>query len=178
MKSEHTAAAARQAVENPVRCAVLTVSDSRTEETDAGGRRVREILAEHAHQVIERAIVKDEAVAIDDRLRAWIRREDIDAIVTTGGTGIARRDTTIDVVRRLLSVELEGFGELFRMLSWEQVGPSAMLSRAAGGLAFAGEDSPRGVFVFALPGSVNAVETAMNRLIAPELAHLVWERKR
>jgi molybdenum cofactor biosynthesis protein B len=178
MQSQHTAAAARQAIRNPVRCAVLTVSDTRTEETDAGGRRVREVLAEHSHQVIDRAIVKDEAVAIDQHLRAWIHREDIDAIVTTGGTGIARRDTTIDVVRRLLAVELDGFGELFRMLSWEQVGSSAMLSRAVGGLAFPSAESSRGVFVFALPGSVNAVETAMTRLIAPELAHLVWERTR
>jgi molybdenum cofactor biosynthesis protein B len=104
-------------------------------------------------------------------LRQWLEGEDIDAIFTTGGTGIARRDTTVEVVSRLLDKPLEGFGELFRMLSWDQVGPAAMLSRAVAGLA--GE-----TLIFAMPGSTAAVDLAMSKLIVPELPHLIWERRR
>lgn len=99
------------------------------------------------------------------------------AVLTTGGTGIAKRDTTIEVVRSLISAELPGFGELFRMLSWEEVGPAAMLSRAVAGLAAVAANSD-GALIFAMPGSPNAVRLAMTRLIIPELPHLVWERAR
>jgi hypothetical protein len=102
----------------------------------------------------------------------------IDAIISTGGTGIARRDSTIDVVRSMLTHELDGFGELFRMLSYEQVGPAAMLSRAVGGLVMRDPAHGGDTFLFAVPGSVNAVETAVSKLIAPQLAHLVWERRK
>ncbi len=154
-----------------VRCGVLTVSDSRTEATDRGGPCVAKLLGDAGHEIVERAIVADEADALRARLQAWIADERIEAIVTTGGTGISSRDVTVDVVRDLLSSELEGFGELFRMLSWQQVGAAAMLSRALGGLA--GD-----TLVFALPGSVKAVELAVRELIAPQLSHLVWHRQR
>ncbi len=117
---------------------------------------------------------------IKSQLDAWLQQGDgggagggavLDLIVTTGGTGISSRDTTIEVVERLLDKKLEGFGELFRMLSWDEVGAAAMLSRAVAGLA---GDS----LIFSLPGSTNAVKLAMTKLILPELAHLIWERAR
>ncbi len=154
-----------------VTCAVLTVSDTRTPETDKGGAIIKEQLAAAGHVVKHYAIVKDEPWQIDAQLRLWLTDKEVQAIISTGGTGIAKRDTTIEVVERLLSRKLDGFGELFRMLSWEQVGSSAMLSRATGGLA----DE---TLIFALPGSTAAVELGMTKLIAPELSHLVWERRR
>src|SRR5687768_2477618 len=115
--SSHQKEAQKQARERPVRCAVLTVSDTRTLENDVGGPLIEQHLKKAGHQSIERAIVRDEVEAIEAQLRAWLSNSSIDAILITGGTGISQRDTTIEVVRRLLTVELEGFGELFRMLS-------------------------------------------------------------
>jgi molybdenum cofactor biosynthesis protein B len=152
-------------------CAILTISDTRTEADDGGGKAIRAALEAAGHRVAAYAIVKDEPAAIDAQLRQWLARPEVHVILCTGGTGIARRDTTIEVVERLLDKKLDGFGELFRMLSWGQVGAAAMLSRATAGLA--GE-----TLVFAMPGSVNAVTLAMEKLIAPELSHLVWERRR
>lgn len=161
------AASGRSAV-----CAVLTISDTRTVETDKGGRIIREALEAAGHRVADYAIVKDEPSQIESQLRRWLdRAEQLDAVLTTGGTGIAGRDTTIEVVQRMLDKTLDGFGELFRMLSWDEVGPAAMLSRAVAGLA--GE-----TLIFAMPGSTNAVKLAMEKLIVPELPHLVWERSR
>lgn len=156
------------------RCAVLTISDTRTKDTDKGGRVIIDALEAAGHAIVDYRIVKDEAEDIEPQLRAWLtpgNGETIDAILTTGGTGIARRDTTVEVVGRLLDKPLEGFGELFRMLSWDQVGPAAMLSRAVAGLA--GE-----TLIFTMPGSTAAVDLAMSRLIVPELPHLIWERRR
>ena len=152
-------------------CAVLTVSDTRTTETDQGGRIILDALQAAGHRVNAYAIVKDEPEQIAAQLAVWLQQPGLDAVFLTGGTGIASRDTTIEVVRRLFDKELEGFGELFRMLSWEEVGPAAMLSRAAAGLAAE-------VLIFAMPGSTNAVKLAMDKLIVPELPHLIWERKR
>ena len=123
--------------------------------------------------------MRDEPAEIDVAIRGWLDDPGIHAILITGGTGISPRDTTIEVVRRFLDVELEGFGELFRMLSFEQVQASAMMSRAVAGLVKAKSGiAADGTFIFAMPGSPNAVETAMGQLIAPQLAHLVWERRR
>lgn len=161
-------------------CAVTTVSDTRTFETDSGGALIRQCLEEAGHSIGDYRIVADEPEQIGTHLRTLLRGpqstlhepiSDYDVIITTGGTGIARRDTTVEVVRELLDKELEGFGELFRMLSHQQVGPAAMLSRAVAGLA----DQ---VLIFTLPGSTNAVRLAMEELIIPELPHLVWERAR
>lgn len=137
-----------------------------------------DFLSQAGHETAARAIVPDEPRRIAQSLEAWLSDGGIQAVITTGGTGIARRDTTIEVVRRLLTVELEGFGELFRMLSWEQVRGAAMLSRAVGGLVIRPADQGGETLIFAIPGSPNAVETAMANLIAPQLAHLVWERRR
>jgi len=165
---EHRKAAAGRAA----RCAVLTISDTRTAETDKGGRTIIDALEAAGHGVGHYGIVPDDPRKIDGKLRAWLDEADaVDAIFTTGGTGIASRDTTIEVVDRLIDKKLDGFGELFRMLSFDEVGPAAMLSRAIGGLA--GE-----TLVFAMPGSTNAVKLAMDKLLVPELPHLVWERSR
>lgn len=152
-------------------CAVLTISDSRTPETDTGGDRIVHELETTGHRVVVRKLVPDEPDAIDGVLRAWCEDPAVQVILTTGGTGISRRDTTYEVVSRLLDKTLDGFGELFRMLSWHEVGAAAMLSRAIAGLS--GE-----TLVFTMPGSTNAVTLAMRKLIVPELRHLLWERSR
>lgn len=165
-----TAEHRQQAQQRKARCAVLTISDTRTIQTDSGGALVRRLLTIAGHEIAASAIVKDEPTQIDSQLRHWLADPTIHIICCTGGTGIARRDTTIEVVHRLIDKPLPGFGELFRMLSWEKVGAAAMLSRAVAGLA--GE-----TFLFAMPGSTDAVELAMTQLIVPELSHLVWERR-
>ncbi len=163
----HTAAARGEQAHS----ALLTISDSRTSETDTGGELIANALAEAGHTVAARALVPDEAEQIEARLEAWLEPGNFQLIITTGGTGISTRDTTIEVVKGLLDKRLDGFGELFRMLSYQEIGSAAMLSRAVAGLA--GE-----TFLFALPGSPNAVRLAMEKLILPEIRHLVWERKR
>jgi molybdenum cofactor biosynthesis protein B len=178
MSASHEDLAAEMVRRQPVRCAVLTVSDTRTAETDEGGPLVVRMLEQAGCQVVSRAIVKDEPSAIAAQLEKWLADCGIDAILTTGGTGIAKRDTTIEVVRRLLTHELEGFGELFRLLSYQQVKAAAMLSRAVGGLVACDPQRSGDTFLFAMPGSLNAIETAMTNLICPQLAHLVWERRK
>ncbi|HZN59263.1 MAG TPA: molybdenum cofactor biosynthesis protein B [Planctomycetota bacterium] len=150
-----------------LRCAVVTVSDTRTLETDESGLEMAQKLSAAGHEVVERTIVPDEPARIALVLRHWLAA-DVDAVLLNGGTGIAARDGTVEVVRSFLDRELEGFGELFRMLSYEQVGAAAMLSRALGGVS-------RGKAVFALPGSRRAVELGMEKLVVPELRHVVFE---
>ncbi|MFO0874692.1 MAG: MogA/MoaB family molybdenum cofactor biosynthesis protein [Phycisphaerales bacterium] len=174
----HAAAAAELARREPVRCAVLTISDTRTIENDDSGATIVQLLEQGHHRVVDRGLVRDDPPTIRATLEEWIDDPRVQAILTTGGTGIARRDGTVDVVRALLTAELEGFGELFRVLSYERVGAAAMLSRAVGGIVVRGAGTDDATFVFAMPGSVDAVTTAMERLIVPELAHLVWERRR
>ncbi|MFO3720002.1 molybdenum cofactor biosynthesis protein B [Staphylococcus felis] len=153
-----------------IRCAVLTVSDTRTKETDKGGQLVQHLLGT-INTTIEPShyrIVKDDQVEIQTVLEEWLAK-DIDVVITTGGTGIAPRDVTIEVVKPLLTKEIEGFGELFRYLSYvEDVGTRALLSRAVGGTI----DRK---LIFCLPGSTGAVKLGLNKLILPELNHLVYE---
>ena len=165
--TEHRARAKGRSVP----CAVLTVSDTRTRADDKSGAVIVDALQAAGHDVKACAIVKDEADQIERQLRAWVADPGIEVVCSTGGTGISSRDTTIEVVERLLSKRLDGFGELFRMLSWDEVRAAAMISRAVAGLA--GE-----TFIFAMPGSSNAVKLGMTNLIIPELGHLVWERRR
>jgi len=176
--SLHLEEAARLAHKRPVSCAVLTVSDTRTPETDKGGPLIQRLLADAGHRTVAWAIVPDDPEKIRSQIEQWLADPAVHAILITGGTGIARRDTTIEVVRSLLTAELEGFGELFRMLSYEQVRAAAMMSRATGGIASRSSDTGGDTIVFAMPGSTAAVELAMTKLIAPQLAHLVWERSR
>jgi molybdenum cofactor biosynthesis protein B len=153
------------------RCGVVTLSDTRTEATDKSGRRIRELLEAEGHRVAHYQIVPDEPAALEPVLAALLARDDVDAVLTNGGTGVSRRDQTVGVVERLVEQALPGFGELFRMLSWEQVGSGAMLSRAVGGIA-------NGKLVFAMPGSTAAVELAMTKLILPEVRHLLRELRK
>jgi molybdenum cofactor biosynthesis protein B len=150
---------------------VLTISDTRTEATDTGGALVIEKVEAAGHVVVERAIVRDEPERIRAALTAWRDRGDVDAALLTGGTGISARDRTFEAVTGLLTSALPGYGELFRMLSFQEVGAAAMLSRAVGGLAGR-------LVVLTMPGSRGAVRLAMVRLIVPELPHLVREARR
>jgi molybdenum cofactor biosynthesis protein B len=154
-----------------VRCYVLTISDTRTPETDTSGRAIAELLEAAGHEVSGRSIVKDDPDAIRSAIATQLDDSAAQVIITTGGTGITSRDSTYEVVCNLLDKRLEGFGELFRMLSYQEIGPSAMLSRACAGTA-------QGKIVVSLPGSQNAVRLGMSKLILPELGHLVRELSR
>lgn len=154
-----------------VRCAVVTVSDTRTLETDRGGQLIVEMLTAGGHQVAAREIVPDEPRSIEPLLRKLADPTTTDAILVTGGTGISDRDQTFETVSRLLDKTLPGYGELFRMLSYEDIGPAAMLSRAIGGVL-------NKVVVLTMPGSTAAVRLAMEKLIVPEVGHLVYEARK
>ena len=157
------------------RCAVLTLSDTRTTETDKSGRRIRELLEGDGHAVAHYRVIPDEPQILTNELDALLARADVDAVLTNGGTGIGRRDQTIGVIERAIRQPLPGFGELFRMLSWEQIGSGAMLSRAAGGIA---QGTAGSKLLFAMPGSTAAVELAMTKLILPEIRHLLAELRK
>jgi molybdenum cofactor biosynthesis protein B len=154
-----------------VRCAVVTVSDTRTLATDSGGQTIVDLLADSGHQVIERRIIRDEPEPMTELLIALRDRADVDAVLLTGGTGLGRRDQTVETVTPLLEKTLPGYGELFRMLSYQEIGAAAMLSRAVGGLFGR-------TVLLTMPGSQAAVRLAMERLILPELGHLVREATR
>lgn len=152
----------------PVRCAVLTISDTRTTATDTSGRAIRDLLDAAGHEVAEHRIVGDEPADISLAIAAWAARGDIRLIITTGGTGIAKRDSSVEAITALFSTDLPGFGELFRMLSFADIGPGAMLSRATAGIVHQSA-------VFVLPGSEGAVRLALTKLILPQAAHLARE---
>jgi molybdenum cofactor biosynthesis protein B len=153
------------------RGAVITLSDTRTEATDKSGRTIRDLLTAARHVVALYRIIPDNPAELEPLLLHCLMDPGIDCILTNGGTGISRRDQTIDVIVKHLDRPLPGFGELFRMLSFEQIKSGAMLSRAIGGIA-------KGKPVFAMPGSTQAVELAMSRLILPELGHLIGELRK
>jgi molybdenum cofactor biosynthesis protein B len=152
--------------QGPVPVSVVTVSDSRTEETDTNGRWLREAVEASGHHMVDYRLIPDEPQEVQDALRA-MAFGGARVIIFNGGTGIAPRDTTYDVLARALEKPIPGFGELFRMLSWEQVGAAAMLSRATAGVY-------RGKIVFSVPGSPAAVRLAWEKLIEPELRHVAW----
>ena len=158
--------------DTPVSSAVVTISDTRTEDTDRSGDTIKDRLRDAGHPVEFYRIVPDDGEKIRSVLLHLAGR--VEVVITTGGTGIARRDTTMEVAERLIQKPLPGFGELFRMLSFEAIGPAAMLSRATAGL-YGPEDGPAETLLFCCPGSVAAVELALDRLIVPELQHVVWE---
>ena len=155
-----------------VACAVVTVSDTRTEETDASGDRIKTALRDAGHVVEFYRIVPDDGEAIRAVLLHLAGR--VEVVVTNGGTGIGRRDTTVEVAERLIQKALPGFGELFRMKSYDQVGAVAMLSRATAGL-YGAEDEPAGTLLFCCPGAQAAVALAVDDLIVPDLRHLTNE---
>ncbi len=152
-----------------VKCFVLVVSDTRTLETDKGGALIESILEQNGHEVVARQIVRDEIDSIRGAVEQAISGiESPEAILVTGGSGIGPRDVTPEALRPLLTKELPGFGEVFRVLSFEEIGAATMLSRAFAGVMGR-------TLLFVLPGSTNAVKLAMEKLIAPEIGHLVRE---
>lgn len=152
-------------------CYILTISDTRTEATDTSGRAIFDLLFAGGHQVTGRKIVRDEPDEVLAAITEQMNKPGVQVIITTGGTGITARDTTHETIARLLDKRLDGFGELFRMLSYQEIGSAAMMSRAVGGLA-------KGKVILSLPGSEAAVRLAMAKLILPELGHLVREASR
>lgn len=161
----------RKQAQRSVVCAVVTVSDTRSENDDQSGAIIRQLLSDAGHTVAAYRILKDEPDQIRAFLQETANASQVQAVLLNGGTGISRRDSTFEAVSGLLEKRLDGFGELFRMLSWYEIGAAAMLSRAIAGVY-------RGLVIFAMPGSPNAVRLAMEKLILPELAHVVWELRK
>ena len=151
-----------------VNCAVITVSDTRTTETDKSGRLIQQLLTDAGHQIVTYSIIKDEP----EDIRSWLieldKNSNLEAIIFNGGTGIAPRDTTYDVVSNWLTKTIPGFGEIFRYLSYQEIGSRAIASRAVAGVT-------NQKLIFSLPGSSNAVKLALTQLILPELNHLVGQ---
>lgn len=172
---EHPSASApaehRAYAPKSVRCAILTVSDTRSVETDGSGRLIRELIEESGYTVADHEIVKDDADAIRMAVLRALARVDVDAVIATGGTGISPRDVTPDTVEPLLEKVLPGFGELFRWLSFEEIGAAAALSRALAGTV--GRK-----IVYVMPGSSGAVRLGVTRLVLPELAHAIGQLRR
>ena len=160
-QAEHKAAAPAR-----VRCFVLTISDSRTPDRDTSGNAICDLLAAAGHDVVGRDWVKDEPAEVARVVADQIAAPDVQVIITTGGTGLTARDRTYEALCGVIEKRLDGFGELFRVLSYQEIGPAAMLSRAVAG-------SVRGTFIAALPGSEHAVRLAMTRLLIPVLPHIV-----
>ncbi|UOF92050.1 molybdenum cofactor biosynthesis protein MoaB [Fodinisporobacter ferrooxydans] len=159
----------RQSAPKTVRCGIITVSDTRTEQSDKSGQLIKQLLLEAGHAITTYQIVKDEYSVIQELIRKIAADSRIDGILLNGGTGIAMRDTTYEAVKDCLDKEMPGFGELFRYLSFsEDIGAAAILSRAIAGVC-------NGKAVFSMPGSTGAVRLAMNRLILPELTHVIRE---
>jgi molybdenum cofactor biosynthesis protein B len=154
-----------------VGCYVVTVSDTRTEETDTGGRAIVELLTAGGHRIVGRSLVRDDPEQLRDAIGRQLANPDVQVIITTGGTGITSRDCTFEAVSSMLWKRLDGFGELFRMLSYEQIGSGAMMSRALAGIV-------AGRIIVSLPGSEGAVRLALEKLLVPELGHLVREATR
>ncbi|HEY2153171.1 MAG TPA: molybdenum cofactor biosynthesis protein B [Vicinamibacterales bacterium] len=165
-QDEHKAHAPRS-----VRCFVITVSDTRTDDNDTGGRAIADLLTAAGHEVAGRTIVRDDPEVVRGTIERQLAHPDVQAIILTGGTGITSRDSTYEVVSTLLQKRIDGFGELFRRLSYDEIGPAAMMSRACAGLV-------AGHIVISLPGSEGAVRLAMAKLLLPELGHLVEQATR
>lgn len=163
-----TAEHRQRAGHNPVTVAIVTVSDTRTPETDENRRYIEARMTELGHIVAAYRLIKDEPDQVKAALEELAALPDVRIILFNGGTGISPRDTTYDVISRILEKTLPGFGELFRMLSFQEVGAAAMLSRATAGVY-------KNTLVFSTPGSPNAVQVALEKLILPEINHLAWE---
>lgn len=165
---EHKAQAAASHESVPI--AIVTVSDTRTAETDRSGQTIRALAEEAGHTIVGYRIVKDEPEQVQAALEEFASGP-ARMIIFNGGTGVSRRDQTYDVLARALEKELPGFGEIFRMLSYAEIGSAAMMSRATAGIY-------RGCAVISVPGSTNAVKLAMTQLVLPEIRHLAWEMTR
>ena len=151
-----------------VNCAVITISDSRTEQDDESGKLLRQKLSQNGHRVISYSILKDEPEAIKQKINELLSQEELQVIITSGGTGISHRDITVETVDSILEKKLDGFGELFRSLSYQEIGTASIMSRAIAGVV-------EGKVIICLPGSLGAVKLAMDKIILPEIGHLVRE---
>jgi len=161
----------KEKAEKSAGCAVLTISDSRSKETDDSGKIIMDMLKGNNHRVILYDIVKDEKDEITGFVNEALSRSDIDAVITNGGTGMSKRDITVEAISGMIEKKIPGFGELFRYLSYKEIGSAAMMSGASAGVC-------RGKVIISLPGSKNAVKLAMAELVLPEIGHIVWELKR
>ena len=151
--------------------AILIVSDTRDEKTDESGKIVKELILSEGHRVLAHKIIINNKALIQTTMKEIFQNPKINVIITSGGTGISKRDITVDAVSELLDKRIEGFGELFRKLSYEEIGEAAMISRAIAGAV-------NGKLVFSLPGSKNAVKLALSKLILPGIGHILWEANR
>jgi len=151
--------------------AVLTVSDTRTKETDESGKILCEMLKNRKHNVVYYEIVKDDGKEIENFINKVILDKNIDAVITNGGTGISKRDVTIETVKKFFEKTLDGFGEIFRYLSYAEIGSGAIMSRATAGVC-------KGKIIISIPGSPNAVKLALEKIVIPEISHIVWELRR
>ena len=161
----------KQKAPQSVNCAVLTISDTRTEPDDESGILIKQRLTQNGHQVLSYAILKDEADAVKDKLKELLRHQQIQVIITNGGTGVSHRDITVETIFPMLEKNLAGFGELFRFLTYQELGTGSIMSRAIGGVA-------GGKVILCLPGSPQAAKLAMDKIILPEIGHLVREATR
>jgi len=154
-----------------VSCAVLTISDSRTEQDDESGKLITRKLSENGHRVADYAILRNDATAIREKLSELLGQDELQVIITSGGTGVSHRDITVETLYPLMEKKLDGFGELFRSMSYEEIGTGSIMSRAIAGVV-------GGRIIICLPGSIRAVTLAMDRIILPEIGHLVREASR
>jgi len=154
-----------------VSCAVLIVSDSRTEQDDESGALIKQRLSENEHQVMAYAILKNDAGSIEQKIQELLSRSELQVIIASGGTGVSHRDVTVDTIEPMLDKKLDGFGELFRFLTYQEIGTGSVMSRATAGVI-------KGKVILCLPGSLGAVTLAMDKIILPEIGHLVREATR
>ena len=161
----------RDSAPKSVSCAVLTISDTRTELDDETGELIQQKLSQNGHQVISYSILKNEADSIDKKVRELLGHDELQVIIISGGTGVSHRDITVETISPILEKKLDGFGELFRFLTYQEIGTASIMSRAIAGVA-------RGKVILCLPGSPGAANLAMDKIILPEIGHLVREAVR
>ena len=161
----------RQLSPRSVSCAVVVISDTRTEKTDESGKLIMQALRDNGHQVLDYAVLKDDAGLVGGKLADLLGKEDLQVIITSGGTGASSKDITIETVSPMLEKRLDGFGELLRHLTYQEIGTPSIMSRALAGVI-------RGKVIICLPGSLGAVKLAMEKIILPEVGHMVREATR
>ena len=154
-----------------INCSVIVVSDSRTEQNDESGKYMMQVLKKNNHEVLSYSLLKNDADAIKKRINELLNEESLQVIITSGGTGISHRDVTVETISPILDKKVDGFGELFRFLTYQQIHTGSIMSRAMAGVA-------RGKVIICLPGSLGAVNLAMEKIILPEIGHMVREATR
>ena len=154
-----------------VGCAVLIISDSRTEQTDESGKLLKEKLSQNGHRVLAYSILQNDSEAIRKKVSELLGQDGLQVIITSGGTGVSHRDVTVETISPILEKKLEGFGELFRSLSYQEIGAASIMSRAIAGVV-------GGKVIICIPGSLGAVKLAVERIILSEIGHMVWEATR